>query len=113
MSSVRHKHFYSHIIDTTSISIELADMDLTPDERLHLIALAESNIHHAVLDTILSELPDEDKKEFLKHVRDDKHDKIWELLRGRVENIEDKITKTVEDLKSELHKDIKEAKSAK
>ena len=113
MNSIRHKHFYSHIVDTTSISIELADMDLTPDERLQLIALAENNVHHTVLDTILSELADEDKKEFLKHVRDDKHDKVWELLKGRVDNIEGKIKKAVEDLKVELHKDIKEAKSAK
>ncbi|MEX2012837.1 MAG: hypothetical protein WD967_00365 [Candidatus Levyibacteriota bacterium] len=110
---MRHKHFYSHIVDTTSISIELADMDLTQEERVHLITLAESNVHHAVLDLILSELPDEDKKEFLRHLRDDKHDKIWELLRGRVDNVEDKIKKTVEDLKTELHKDIEETKKKK
>lgn len=113
MSNLKHKHFYSHIIDTTSISIELAEMELTPDERIHLVALAESNVHHTVLDTVLSELSDGDKKEFLQHVRDDKHDKIWELLKDKVENIEGKIKKAVEDIKTELHKDIEEAKSAK
>ncbi|MEX2007304.1 MAG: hypothetical protein WD992_00855, partial [Candidatus Levyibacteriota bacterium] len=105
---MRHKHFYSHIVDTTSISIEIADMNLTSDERVHLLSLAESNIHHAVLDTILSELPEDDKKEFLKHVKDDSHDKIWDLLKDKVENIEGKIKKAAEDIKAELHKDIEE-----
>ncbi|MBI2195769.1 MAG: hypothetical protein HYU48_01855 [Candidatus Levybacteria bacterium] len=110
---MRQKHFYSHIVDITSISIEIAEMDLTPDERLHLLSLAESNVHHAVLDTILSELSEEDKKEFLKHVRDESHDKIWDLLKDKVENIENKIKKAAEDLKAELHKDIEEVKSKK
>lgn len=110
MSANRNKYFYSHLIDSTSITIELAEMNLTPEERVHLIALAESNIHHTVLDTILSELPEKDRREFLKQLRDDKHDKIWELLRSRVDNIEDKIKKAADDLKTELHKDIEETK---
>lgn len=105
-----NKYFYSHIIDTTSITLELADMDLTQEERVHLITLAESNVHHAVLDTVLSELDEENKKEFLKHLRDDNHDKIWEILKSRIDNVEIKIKKAVEDLKTELHKDIEEAK---
>ena len=50
-------------------------LDITPEERKHLIALAESNIHHAVLDTVLTELPEEDKKEFLKKTKPDKENK--------------------------------------
>ncbi len=110
---MKNKHFYSHVVDTTSISIEIADMDLTQDERVHLLSLAESNIHHAVLDTVLSELPQEDKKEFLRHVRDDNHDKIWDLLKTKAENIENKIRKTAEALKAELLKDIEETKAKK
>ncbi len=113
MSTVKKKYFYSHIVDTASITIELADMDMTPDERIHLIALAETNVHHAVLDTVLSELPEEDKKEFLIHLRDDNHEKIWELLKVKVKNAEGKIKKTAEEIIKELHKDIQEAKNKK
>lgn len=110
IQQVQGKHFYSQIIDTFTLSLELGEMDLTSEERMHLISLIDSNIHHAILDLVLSELSEEDKKIFLMHVAASSHDKIWKLLRKKTENIEEKIKKAAEDLKKELHKDIKEAK---
>ena len=107
---VRKKYFYTHIVDTSTLSLELGDMDLTPKERLHLISLIDSNIHHEILDLILSELNPIDKKTFLTHLASEDHDKVWKLLNDKVDNIEEKIKKTAEDLKKELHKDIKEVK---
>ena len=104
------KYFYTHIIDTSTLSLELADMDMSPKERMHLVSLVDSNIHHAVLDLILSELNPLDKKTFLMHLASDEHDKVWKLLNEKVENVEEKIKKTAEELKKELHADIKEAK---
>jgi len=104
------KHFYSHLIETSIISLELGDMDLSKDERIHLIQLAEDNIHHAILNAILSELSEEDKKIFLTHFVAEDHDKVWEHLRKKIENIEEKIKKTAESIKKELHRDIKELK---
>lgn len=86
-------------------------MNLTPKERLHLISLIDSNIHHEILDLILSELNPEDKKTFLAHLASEDHDKIWKLLNSKVDNIEEKIKKTAEALKKELHKDIEEIRS--
>lgn len=104
------KHFYAHIIDTSTLSLELAGMDLTSEERKHLISLVESNMHQTILDLVLSELPEKDKKIFLMHMAGERHDEIWKFLKDKTENIEDKIKKAAEDLKAELHKDIKEAK---
>ena len=104
------KYFYSNLVDTTSIALELAEMDLTQEERVHLVSLVESNIHHAILDIVLSELSEEDKKEFLRHITSDNHDKVWELLNSKVEHIEDKIKVAAQELKKELHKDIREAR---
>lgn len=104
------KHFYSHIIDNTSITLEIANINMSQEERLHLLALAESNIHHTILDVILSELTAEDKIKFMEHLHSDNHDKIWELLNDKVKNIENKIKTAAEDLKKELHKDIEESK---
>ncbi len=102
-------HFYSHIIETSSLTIALAEMDLTAEERKHLISLVDDNLHHAILDAVLSELSDKDKEKFLLLLANDEHDKIWRLLTDRVDHIEDKIRQAAEDLKKELHKDIEES----
>ncbi len=106
---MKKKHFYSHIIETSSLSIALGDMDLSHEERVHLISLTESSLHHAILDAILSELSEEDKKEFLNHVSSDDQEKIWDFLKDKIKNIEEKIKKTADDLHKELREDIKEA----
>lgn len=108
---IHGKHFYSHLVETSVISLELGDLDLSKDERIHLVQLAEDNIHHAILDAILSEFSEEDKKIFLHHLSEDDHDKVWEHLNKKVENIEDKIRSAAESIKKELHRDIKEAKN--
>lgn len=105
------KHFYSHIIETSSLSLALGDIELTKEERLHLISLVDAQIHHVILDTVLSHLSEDDKKVFLQHYSSNRHDEIWKLLHSKVENIEEKIQKAAEELKKELHKDIKEANS--
>lgn len=107
------KHFYTHLVEIDSLIIELDSMDLSAEEKLHLAQLVDSNLHHTVLDAILSELGDEDKEKFIKHLNSDEHEKIWEILNQRVDNIEDKIKSAAEQLKSELHKDINEAKGRK
>jgi hypothetical protein len=110
---MRKKYFYSHIIDTSILSLELGDMDLDSKERLHLISLIDSNIHHEILDLILSELSPSDKKTFLAHLACENHDKVWKFLNEKIKDVEGKIKKTAEDLKNELHKDIKEVRAKK
>lgn len=105
---MKSKHFYSHIVDTTNLIVELGNMDMSHDERLHLIALLESNIHHAVLDIVLSNLSNDDKKTFLFHLHADDHDEIWKLLNSKIENVEERIRNVAEDLKKELYQDIKD-----
>lgn len=104
------KHFYSHIIETSSISLELGSMNLSKEERIHLMTLMDATMHNVILDVILSELSDEDKKIFLTHLSSNNHDKIWEHLKKKIVNIEDKIKKAAGELRNELYKDIKEAK---
>lgn len=107
------KHFYSHVVETSSISLALGEIELTQEERKHLIELANENLHHAILDAVLTELSDKDKEEFLVLLAKDDQEKIWKLLSERVENIEDKIKQTATDLKKELHKDIEDSHKKK
>ena len=104
------RRFYSHVIETSSLTLALGDMDLTPEERKHLVELAQDNLHHAILDVVLSELSPEDKQKFLILLSQDDQEKIWKLLIERVDHVEEKIKKTAEELKKELHKDIEESK---
>lgn len=107
------KYFYSHLIEIESIIIELDKLNLSDEQRVHLAHLIDSSLHHTVLDAILSELSEGDKRVFLKYVHEDDHDKIWKFLNEKVDNIGDKIKKAAQDLKGELHKDLKEAKKTK
>ncbi len=113
INNMSKKHFYSHLIQVESIVIELDNMDLTEKEKMHLASLVDSNLHHTILDVIMSELSDSDKQIFLKHLSNNDHSQIWEHLNGKVDNIEDKIKTAIEDLKKDLHQDINEAKRLK
>jgi len=104
------KHFYSHIVDRVSVNIELEQMQLSIDEKNHLIQIVDSNIHLSVVETVLSELAKEDKKTFLKHLAEDNHEKIWQLLKEKTENIENKIKKSTGELKEQILREIKDLK---
>jgi len=104
------KHFYSHLIQVDSIYIQLDLMDLTRAERQELMMLIESNIHHAVMDTVLSYLKEDDKKTFLSHVTQKKHEQLWEFLSKKIIRAEKKIQSVVDKLKRQMHLDIQKAK---
>lgn len=103
------KHFYSHLIEYESLTVELNKLNLSDEEHSHLLELAELSLHNAILDVILSELSEEDKRTFLSHLASDDHDRVWKLLNEKVDNIEEKIKNAAHSLKAELHKDIVES----
>lgn len=108
------KHqFYSQIIDTDHIHQELSILKLEDEEKNELIVLMESSIHHVVLDTILSELNEVDKKVFLLHVHKKEHESTWQFLKAKVHAVEDKIRTAVDSLLHQMKGDIHEAKSLK
>lgn len=107
------KHFYSHLVEIDSIIISLDKLDLSKDEKLHLAQLVDSSLHHTILDAVLSELSDEDKRAFITHLNDGNHDKTWKFLNEKISEVESKIKKTAQSLKIELEKDLKEARKLK
>lgn len=104
------KYFYSHLIEIESIILELDKLELSPEQKIHLTNLIDSSLHHTILDAILSELSQQDKRVFVNHLKEDDRGKIWQFLNEKVDNIEDKIKKVADDLKAELQRDLKEAK---
>ncbi|MFH1186706.1 MAG: hypothetical protein V1697_00870 [Candidatus Levyibacteriota bacterium] len=107
---MKKKHFYDHLVTTSSIEIELNNLGLVEKERIELLQIAENTIHYTVLDISLRNIKESHKKEFIKHVNAENHEKAWKLLRERTEGIEEKIKKATDQLKEELIKDIKNLK---
>ncbi len=110
---MKHKHFYTHLVETTDIVLELGELDLTPEERIHLLSLVEANIHSSVINTVLSTLDEENKKIFLKNLALSDHIKTLDHLKQTSSDIEDKIQKTINIVKKELLEDLKKAKKIK
>ena len=110
---MKNKHFYHTLIETTDITIELANLNLNSQERIHLLSLVDANIHSAVIDIVLSNLNEEDKKIFLKNLASENHEKTWEHLKSKSQNLESQIIDVIQKLKSEFKKDIKKARLKK
>jgi hypothetical protein len=107
------KRFYTHIVKIESLIIELDQMDFDEDEKVHLAHLIDGTFHHTILEEIFSHLSETERLELLKHLEEDDHNKIWKFLNSRVDNVEEKIIRVAEELKKELHEDLKESKQVK
>ncbi|MCL5070217.1 MAG: hypothetical protein M1308_04885 [Actinobacteria bacterium] len=107
------KHFYSHLIDIESSIIQINEIGFSEEEKNHLILLIQANLHHLIIDIVLSELKEEDKKVFLMHLSLENNSDIWQFLSKKTNNIENKIKKTAEELKKEISRDINEIKFLK
>lgn len=105
------KHFYSDIVSLEPLVDELSVLDLTVDQKKELEEIAHDHLHETILDAILSELSERDKKIFLANLEYDTHEKVWKHLNDKVDNIEDKIKNVGEKLKEELRADVKKVKS--
>ena len=110
---MKHKYFYAHLVETTDIVLELGELDLSPEERIHLLSLVEANIHSSVINTVLSALDEENKKVFLKNLMLSDHTKTLSHLKQTSSDIEEKIEKVIKIVKKELLEDLKKAKKIK
>ena len=108
---MKRKHFYSHLVETTHITLEIAELDIASEERVHLLSLVEANIHTTVVSKVLDELDPLDKKKFLSNLSLEDHDKTLAHLKENVSDIEEKLKKEIDKVTKELLQDIKEAKN--
>ena len=104
------KQFYTHLIEIESIIVELDKLDLSKEQRVHLATLVDSSLQHTILDAILSQLNDQEKRVFMQHLTKGNHEIIWKFLNEKIDKVEDKVKAVAEDLKVKLHKDLKEAR---
>lgn len=91
----------------------LDELELSVGEKKELADLAEGNLHHEVLDAVLSELDERDKEMFVRLLQEGDHKKVWDFLDARVLNIEKKIVEAAAQLKEKMHEDIRLVKEEK
>lgn len=104
--------FYTKLITVEPLLIEMESLNLSQEEREHLSELIDSSLHHTILDQILSNLNEEDKRVFLMRLSKNPEDEtLLEFLNQKVENIEDGIKKVSDELIAKMHKDLKTAKT--
>lgn len=104
------KHFYTHLIEIDTIYTELESLPMHNHEKKELIEIVHSTIHHVVIDTVMTDLPEEDKKMFLSHIHAEDHDSVWKLLKTKTHESEKKIKQAIQTLQKELLQDISEIK---
>ncbi|OGK29722.1 hypothetical protein A3B02_02045 [Candidatus Roizmanbacteria bacterium RIFCSPLOWO2_01_FULL_42_14] len=104
------KHFYSHIVRLEDVHQELTLLDISDEEKKHLLLVFESTMHHIVVDVVLTHLPDEHKKPFIHHVSKENHDGAWSIIKEHIQEPEQKIREAVEALKQELLADIQKSR---
>lgn len=100
------KTFYAHLIDISVISSHLDKLDFEPEQKEHLSSLAHSSIHHSIINTVMSELSEEERETFLRHLSNEDHQSIWQLFETRTKLIEEKIKQTFQSLSQEILHDL-------
>jgi hypothetical protein len=73
-------YFYAHLVNPDDITKHMELLEMTDAERNHLLMIVQSTLHHKVIDLILEELHDDHKHVFLKHIVEENHDGVWDLL---------------------------------
>jgi len=107
------KVFYDHLVVREEIIAEIDKHVLAIEEREELVQLVDENLHHQVLDIILSSLPREKHEEFLIRFHNTPHDEnLLDYLKRHDTEIEKKITEEAKKIKSELLAEIKRAKKS-
>lgn len=105
-------YFYSHLISFESLETDLDTLNLTKQEKQQLMDIAHTHTHQQIIESILSQLSEEDKKKFLELLAYGEDEKIWQHLNKKVEKIERLITDASKSIEKELREDIKKIKTS-
>jgi len=107
------KYFYHDILDLEWIEDEINDLDISDLEKKKLAQMARYELHQTILDAVLSELNEREKKVFLANLNYDTNDRTWRHLSQNIEKVEEKIIEVSQKLKEDLKKDLADAKAGK
>lgn len=104
------KIFYDHLLAIDELVVELDSLDAI--NRQEVISLMDETLHHHVLDTILTHLPQEHHTAFLERFHKAPHDPelLVFLKQYIVVDIENEIRKKAQKVKKDLLSAVKKSK---
>jgi hypothetical protein len=106
--------FYDHLLEINDLDRELEELALDYHEKAHLLDILDSTLHHAVMDTILSEIPTHSHHEFLQNFAISPHDPAHlEFLVVHSPQIETKIRDKARRTKEKFRAEVRKVKPAK
>lgn len=104
------KLFYDHLVIREEVSKELRSYYLSVGEHIEIMRIADETIHLEVMDVILTSLPLEKHKEFLKKMHQSPHDKkLIDYLKIHDSEIEIKIKDRAGKVKAKIISEIRKA----
>lgn len=98
------------LMEQDSLLKELGLAEFDAKQQSELFELMMDILEIKVMDAVLSELSDEEKKEFTIILLGENPDAAKEFLNKRIKNLDKKLDDVVKDFKAELVKDISDAK---
>lgn len=101
------KSFYQNFVNLELFHQEFDRLGLSPEEREELFKILEEIYVQRLIDRVLDELPNEEKKKFMKILIKKAELDMIEFLREKVEDVENKLKKEVETLTAELLLEVK------
>jgi hypothetical protein len=103
------KTYYDHLIVLEKVEVVIRESTQTPEEREELWQLIDEIIHHRVLQTVLTHLPDVHHKEFLTKFHETPHDDLLlsYLSEKSEKDIENILQEEIELLENELLRELR------
>lgn len=104
---ISKKPFYHQWIRIEKVYMEVKKVGLSEGEEKEIWDLLEETIHTRVLDAVLEKLPEVKHEEFLEKFRQKPDDTaLLNYLRAEIDDIENHLDKTFQELETEILKDI-------
>ncbi|MFH1749996.1 MAG: hypothetical protein ABH837_03870 [bacterium] len=105
---MRRKTFFSHLLDTDQLIMMVERLLEIEEEKLEILDMIDSTLHHRVIDKVLDELDDRHHELFMtEYSRDPGNEELLYFLKKHIPDIEDKIQLESKATQSSLFEDIK------
>jgi hypothetical protein len=104
---MRRKVFFSHLLDTDPMIVLVEKLIEIEAERMEILDMIDSTLHHKIIHKLLDELPDEQHELFLEgYSKDPSNEELLVFLKQYVPDIESKISAESQTVQKSLYDEI-------
>ncbi len=108
---MKRKTFFSHLINTDQLIMLVEKLLEIEEEKLEILDMIDSILHHRVIHKILEELDDKHHEIFMaEYSKNPGNEELLIFLKKHIPDIEEKIRSESESVQDSLFEDIKKLK---